>query len=85
MKVAELLFKNGFKEAYAIKGGVAGNKGWMVSFLSFLSFIIFFHRELYSVSNFNVHRLKIMHNSEAYRLFTLIGDNSLASFFFLKY
>ena len=30
MKVAELLFKNGFKEAYAIKGGVRGQQGWMV-------------------------------------------------------
>lgn len=29
MKVAELLFKNGFKEAYAIKGGVRGQQGWM--------------------------------------------------------
>ncbi|XP_022954032.1 rhodanese-like domain-containing protein 4A, chloroplastic [Cucurbita moschata] len=29
MKVAELLFKNGFKEAYAIKDGVRGEKGWM--------------------------------------------------------
>ncbi|KAK7256346.1 hypothetical protein RIF29_29788 [Crotalaria pallida] len=29
MKVAELLFKNGFKEAYAIKDGVRGQKGWM--------------------------------------------------------
>ncbi|KAE9617909.1 putative Rhodanese-like domain-containing protein [Lupinus albus] len=29
MKVAELLFKNGFKEAYAIKGGVRGPQGWM--------------------------------------------------------
>ncbi|XP_010095587.2 rhodanese-like domain-containing protein 4A, chloroplastic [Morus notabilis] len=29
MKVAELLFKNGFKAAYAIKGGVAGKKGWL--------------------------------------------------------
>ncbi|XP_061368552.1 rhodanese-like domain-containing protein 4A, chloroplastic [Gastrolobium bilobum] len=29
MKVAELLFKNGFKEAYAIKGGVRGQKGWI--------------------------------------------------------
>ncbi|KAH7863401.1 hypothetical protein Vadar_017040 [Vaccinium darrowii] len=28
MKVAELLFKNGFKEAYAIRGGVRGKKGW---------------------------------------------------------
>ncbi|TKY65310.1 Rhodanese domain-containing protein 4A [Spatholobus suberectus] len=29
MKVAELLFKNGFKEAYAIRGGVRGQQGWM--------------------------------------------------------
>ncbi|XP_018837453.1 rhodanese-like domain-containing protein 4A, chloroplastic [Juglans regia] len=29
MKVAELLFKNGFKEAYAIRGGVRGEKGWL--------------------------------------------------------
>ncbi|XP_028791362.1 rhodanese-like domain-containing protein 4A, chloroplastic isoform X1 [Neltuma alba] len=29
MKVAELLFKNGFKEAYAIRGGVRGEQGWM--------------------------------------------------------
>ncbi|XP_057435849.1 rhodanese-like domain-containing protein 4A, chloroplastic [Lotus japonicus] len=29
MKAAELLFKNGFKEAYAIKGGVRGQQGWM--------------------------------------------------------
>ncbi|KAG6680688.1 hypothetical protein I3843_13G046800 [Carya illinoinensis] len=29
MKVAELLFKNGFKEAYAIRGGVRGDKGWL--------------------------------------------------------
>ncbi|KAA8543586.1 hypothetical protein F0562_021668 [Nyssa sinensis] len=28
MKVAELLFKNGFKEAYAIRGGVRGKDGW---------------------------------------------------------
>uniref|UniRef100_A0A7N0UNE1 Rhodanese domain-containing protein n=1 Tax=Kalanchoe fedtschenkoi TaxID=63787 RepID=A0A7N0UNE1_KALFE len=28
LKVAELLVKNGFKEAYAIKGGVRGKKGW---------------------------------------------------------
>ncbi|GMH02423.1 hypothetical protein Nepgr_004262 [Nepenthes gracilis] len=27
-KVAELLFKNGFKEAYAIEGGVRGKEGW---------------------------------------------------------
>lgn len=30
MKVAELLFKNGFKEAFAIRGGVRGDKGWLV-------------------------------------------------------
>ncbi|KAM7270333.1 hypothetical protein ACFE04_029547 [Oxalis oulophora] len=29
LKVAELLFKNGFKEAYAIKGGLRGENGWM--------------------------------------------------------
>ncbi|GAV76524.1 hypothetical protein CFOL_v3_19997, partial [Cephalotus follicularis] len=29
MKVAELLFKNGFQEAYAIRGGVKGKKGWL--------------------------------------------------------
>ncbi|KAF3434947.1 hypothetical protein FNV43_RR22034 [Rhamnella rubrinervis] len=29
MKVAELLFKNGFNAAYAIKGGVRGKNGWM--------------------------------------------------------
>ncbi|KAL3604754.1 hypothetical protein D5086_005613 [Populus alba] len=29
MRVAELLFKNGFKEAYAIRGGVRGKKGWL--------------------------------------------------------
>ncbi|KAL7152096.1 hypothetical protein ABFS83_04G074900 [Erythranthe nasuta] len=28
LKVAELLVKNGFKEAYAIRGGVRGKKGW---------------------------------------------------------
>ncbi|XP_058101916.1 rhodanese-like domain-containing protein 4A, chloroplastic [Magnolia sinica] len=28
LKVAELLFKNGFKEAYAIKGGLRGKDGW---------------------------------------------------------
>ncbi|XP_010251414.1 PREDICTED: rhodanese-like domain-containing protein 4, chloroplastic isoform X3 [Nelumbo nucifera] len=28
MKVAELLVKNGFKEAYAIKGGIKGKNGW---------------------------------------------------------
>ncbi|XP_020220136.1 rhodanese-like domain-containing protein 4A, chloroplastic [Cajanus cajan] len=36
MKVAELLFKNGFKEAYAIKGGVRGQQGWMAIQDSFL-------------------------------------------------
>lgn len=30
LKVAELLVKNGFKEAYAIKGGVRGKEGWQV-------------------------------------------------------
>ncbi|KDP45207.1 hypothetical protein JCGZ_15072 [Jatropha curcas] len=29
MRAAELLFKNGFKEAYAIRGGVRGKKGWL--------------------------------------------------------
>ncbi|PIN17481.1 hypothetical protein CDL12_09859 [Handroanthus impetiginosus] len=28
IKVAELLVKNGFKEAYAIRGGIRGKKGW---------------------------------------------------------
>lgn len=28
IKVAELLTKNGFKEAYAIRGGVRGKDGW---------------------------------------------------------
>ncbi|KAL5711754.1 hypothetical protein ACHQM5_013999 [Ranunculus cassubicifolius] len=28
MEVAELLFKKGFKEAYAIKGGLRGKNGW---------------------------------------------------------
>ncbi|XP_072970930.1 uncharacterized protein [Typha angustifolia] len=28
LKVAELLYKNGFKEAYAIKGGLRGKDGW---------------------------------------------------------
>lgn len=28
MKAAELLVKNGFKEAYAIRGGIRGKKGW---------------------------------------------------------
>lgn len=29
LKVAELLFKNGFREAYAIQGGVKGKNGWL--------------------------------------------------------
>ncbi|KAK8947484.1 hypothetical protein KSP40_PGU022769 [Platanthera guangdongensis] len=29
LEVAKLLFKNGFKEAYAIKGGVLGTDGWL--------------------------------------------------------
>nr|GEX32218.1 rhodanese-like domain-containing protein 4A, chloroplastic [Tanacetum cinerariifolium] len=29
MKVAELLVNNGFKEAYAIQGGVRGDNGWL--------------------------------------------------------
>ncbi|KAL8253102.1 hypothetical protein R6Q59_036795 [Mikania micrantha] len=29
MKVAELLFISGFKEAYAIRGGVRGDNGWL--------------------------------------------------------
>ncbi|PIA40179.1 hypothetical protein AQUCO_02500109v1 [Aquilegia coerulea] len=38
MEVAELLFKNGFKEAYAIRGGLRGKKGWQV-FLSSLLYV----------------------------------------------
>lgn len=34
IKVAELLVKNGLKEAYAIRGGIRGKKGWQV-FLPF--------------------------------------------------
>lgn len=30
MKVAEMLVRGGIKEAYAIKGGVIGKKGWQV-------------------------------------------------------
>lgn len=41
MKVAELLFKNGFKEAYAIRGGIRGKNGWQVLFRIFL---VFFNR-----------------------------------------
>ncbi|OMO65417.1 hypothetical protein CCACVL1_21530, partial [Corchorus capsularis] len=29
LKAAELLFQSGFKEAYAIRGGVRGKKGWL--------------------------------------------------------
>ncbi|CAA2995497.1 rhodanese-like domain-containing 4A, chloroplastic [Olea europaea subsp. europaea] len=36
MKAAELLVKNGIKEAYAIRGGIRGKKGWQVFFLSFI-------------------------------------------------
>lgn len=32
LKVAELLFKNGFREAYAIRGEVKGKNGWLVFF-----------------------------------------------------
>lgn len=35
LNAAELLFKNGFKEAYAIKGGLRGKNGWQVIFLLF--------------------------------------------------
>lgn len=35
LEVAELLFKNGFKEAYAIRGGVRGTNGWQVRFFLF--------------------------------------------------
>lgn len=39
--MAKLLFKNGFKEAYAIEGGVRGKNGWLVRCLSlFLNFVI---------------------------------------------
>ena len=40
MKVAELLFKNGFKEAYAIKDGVRGEKGWLVCVLLLLIYLM---------------------------------------------
>ncbi|KAI3732708.1 hypothetical protein L1987_63915 [Smallanthus sonchifolius] len=33
MKVAELLFNNGFKEAYAIRGGVRGSNRWLYGIL----------------------------------------------------
>ncbi|XP_022771582.1 rhodanese-like domain-containing protein 4A, chloroplastic isoform X2 [Durio zibethinus] len=33
LKAAELLYQNGFKEAYAIRGGVRGQKGWLVAWL----------------------------------------------------
>lgn len=36
LKVAELLFKKGFREAYAIRGGVKGKNGWLVFFVSLL-------------------------------------------------
>ncbi|CAH9073482.1 unnamed protein product [Cuscuta europaea] len=37
IKVAELLVKSGFKEAYAVRGGLRGNKGWQVISLSILN------------------------------------------------
>jgi hypothetical protein len=49
MKVAELLFKNGFKEAYAIKGGVRGQQGWMVCPFSSLMPVIFYQNALNSL------------------------------------
>ncbi|XP_062228122.1 rhodanese-like domain-containing protein 4A, chloroplastic isoform X2 [Phragmites australis] len=36
LKVAELLFKNGFKEAYAVKGGLRGPEGWQAVQESYL-------------------------------------------------
>jgi hypothetical protein len=36
LKVAELLYKNGFKEVYSIKGGVRGKDGWLVGLFTFL-------------------------------------------------
>lgn len=42
MKVAELLVSGGIKEAYAIKGGIRGKKGWQVIFIcSFLNFFFY--------------------------------------------
>jgi len=55
MKVAELLFKNGFKEAYAIRGGVRGEKGWMVCFFHFFfdCTVFFTHRNSLDLSFFS--------------------------------
>lgn len=36
LKLAELLYKNGFKEAYAIKGGLRGKDGWQAIQETFL-------------------------------------------------
>ncbi|XWS47128.1 hypothetical protein CRYUN_Cryun14cG0126400 [Craigia yunnanensis] len=33
LKAAELLYQNGFKKAYAIRGGVRGKKGWLETLL----------------------------------------------------
>lgn len=33
-KVAELLIKNGFKEAYYIRGGARGKNGWLVCYIA---------------------------------------------------
>ncbi|KAK6141788.1 hypothetical protein DH2020_024463 [Rehmannia glutinosa] len=38
LKVAELLVKNGFKEAYAIRGGIRGKKGWQLGASSLTNF-----------------------------------------------
>ena len=41
LKVAELLHKKkGFKEAYAIRGGVAGKNGWQVPNISHFCFAV---------------------------------------------
>lgn len=38
MKVAELLVSEGIKEAYAIRGGIRGKKGWQVFSVCFFFF-----------------------------------------------
>lgn len=50
LKVAELLFNNGFKEAYAIKGGLRGPEGWQVSHCAVNCSIIF----LFSLLKFSI-------------------------------
>lgn len=55
--MAELLFKNGFKEAYAIKGGVGGTKGWLVSFFSFLLLATFFVLSMINLTLVSVQRV----------------------------